>query len=462
MDHYVATTALPVSDIKAFDYHERRGALNRLIPPWAKIEIEASDHSLRAGSTVILRVKVGPKTIRWIAQHTDYDPPGRFKDIQLKGPFRLWEHEHRMQNSDADHCELCDSIRFQFPLGKLGQWFGSGIVRRELESMFAYRHRVTRDDLAQSIQYSIAPKRIAISGASGLVGARLADFLSLLGHHVVRLERSIERVDDPNASIAPWSGPDEVRRLNGLDAVVHLAGKSIAASRWTDSIKRELRRSRVELTSQLARSLGELDDPPEVLVCASATGIYGDRQDEELTEQSSLGDDFLAALAVQWEEACQPARDAGIRVANARLGLVLDPRGGALAKMLLPARACGGRLGSGRQWWSWVVLDDVVGAIYHAICEPNVTGPFNLTAPQPLTNRDFAATLGKVISRPAILPAPAFLLRLALGEMADGLLLRSARVKPAVLQATGYQFRFNHANEALRYCLGINRLESVE
>ena len=462
MDRYVAVTALPVGDNKAFDYHERPGALGRLIPPWKKVQVEASDHSLCEGSTVILRIKVGPKTVRWIAQHTDYDPPHRFKDTQLKGPFRHWEHEHRMQNSSGDHCELCDDISYRLPLGELGRLLGGRLVRKELESMFAYRHRVTRDDLAQSVRYPIAAKRIAISGASGLVGTRLAEFLSLLGHHVVRLERSLDKVDDPQTAIAPWSDPDEAERLNGLDAVVHLAGKSIASGRWNDATKREIRRSRVELTSQLAASLARLDDPPEVLVCASATGIYGDRADEELTERSAVGDDFLASLAVEWEQSCLPALDAGIRVANARLGLVLDPRGGALAKMLLPARFFGGRLGSGRQWWSWVVLDDVVGAIYHAICEPKIVGPFNVTAATPLTNREFATTLGRVISRPALIPAPAFFLRLALGEMADGLLLRSARVSPSVLRSTGYDFRFPDATEALRYCLGINRLESVE
>ena len=218
----------------------------------------------------------------------------------------------------------------------------------------------------------------------------------------------------------------------------------------------------MQKTRSLCESLAKLETKPEVLICASATGIYGSRGNEWLDESSSLGDDFLADVAREWENACQPAIDAGIRVVNARFGLVLSPKGGALQKMLTPAKFAGGSLGNGRQWWSWIALDDVLGAIYHAIAKSSLSGPVNFVSSDPITNAGFAKTLGQVIGRPAIFPAPAFMLRAALGEMADALLLSSARVKPTKLTESGYQFRFNDLTQFLKYSLGRERLESTE
>ena len=462
MKTYLASTTLPVDVEQAFAYHERPGALDRLIPPWKHVSVESSDGSLKPNSVVVLRLKAGPLSMRWVAQHTEYDPPHCFVDVQRSGPFAHWEHRHLFDAASSDGCVLRDSITYQLPLGAVGGMCGGSLARKELETMFAYRHRVTRDDLELAAKYQVSPMKIAVSGSSGLVGRKLCALLTLLGHKVIRLERSLDRIEDGQAAVAPWDSPEQAARLSGVDAVVHLAGKSIADQRWTDSVKQAIRDSRVDLTRQLADALAALPDPPKVFVCASAIGIYGDRGDEVLSESSAPSDTFLADVALQWERACQPAEQAGMRVANARLGVVLDPGGGALSKMLTPAKFFGGALGSGRQWWSWVSIDDVIGSIYHAICDDRVSGPFNVTAPNPLTNRDFAKTLGRVISRPALIPAPAFGLRLALGEMADALLLSSTRVIPSVLQKTGYEFRFAQADEALRYLLGVNRLESIE
>lgn len=462
MNRFVASTALPVTAEQAFAYHERPGALARLIPPWQNVSVEHSDGSLKPGATVVLKLSLGPLRMRWVAEHTEYDPPTLFADVQRSGPFAAWHHRHRFQPSGHDGCVLRDEIDYRLPLGPLGKMFGSGKARRDLESMFAYRHRITRDDLTLAVKHAASPMKIAISGASGLVGARLSSFLTLIGHRVIRLERSLDRVDDTQQALAPWDSDQQASLLSGCDAVIHLAGKSIAGARWSDRVKQGIRDSRVQLTEQLARKLAALETPPRVFVCASATGIYGDRGDECLHEDSAPGDDFLADVAAQWEASCDPARAAGIRVVNARFGLILDPNGGALQKMLLPAKFCGGALGKGDQWWSWIALDDVVGGLYHCICEQAVDGPVNFVAPNPLTNKQFAKTLGSVISRPALVPAPAAGLRLALGEMADALLLSSTRVTPAVLNQTGYQFRFAHAGDALRYCLGKDRLESIE
>jgi uncharacterized protein (TIGR01777 family) len=293
-----------------------------------------------------------------------------------------------------------------------------------------------------------------------MVGGQLSALLTLLGHDVQPIVRSAKNVQ---RGIAVWSdSADEAAKLDAFDAVVHLAGMPVADKRWSDGVKQEIRDSRWIKTRQLCEKLASLQNKPLVLVCASATGFYGNRGDEILTEQSTSGDDFLAEVAEGWEEACQPAMEAGIRVVNIRLGIVLSLKGGALTKMTLPAKFAGGSLGSGKQWWSWIALDDVLGAIYHAIHTPELAGPVNFVSPESIQNRDFARVLGDVVSRPAVFPAPAFALRLALGEMADALLLASTRVVPTKLQETNYKFRFSSLHEALSYSLGKDRLESAQ
>lgn len=457
MEHYVATTPLPVSVEAAFAYHARRGALERLIPPWEAATIEASDGSIEAGSRVVLKTRVAGVPLRWVARHTDHDPPRRFVDTQQSGPFAAWEHRHEFEQLSENTSRLRDSIRYQLPAGALGRGLGRAVVASKLETMFAYRHRVTRDDLQLHVDHPAPPMTVAVSGSHGLIGAQLGHLLSLLGHRVRRLVRS--HSDDPE-SLAIWQDERNAARLSEVDAVVHLAGKPIAESRWSSGVKQQIRDSRVLPTRQLCERLARLDRKPRVLICASATGIYGDRGEEVLDEHSQLGNEYLASVAEAWEEACRPAVEAGIRVAHARFGVVLSPRGGALAKMLLPAKLAGGALGSGQQWWSWIALDDVLGALYHVLTREHLRGPLNFVAPEPIRNREFASALGSVVHRPSLVPAPALALRLALGEMADALLLSSARVVPRALLDSGYRFRFTELPAALRYSLGYERLAS--
>ncbi len=454
ISHYAACSLLPASIEQAFAYHQRPGALGRLTPPWESVEIERTDNSITVGSRVVMKVKIGGLPIRWVAEHTQYDPPHLFADTQVSGPFASWNHQHCFA-SKGNKTELCDRIDYQLPLGRLGRLFGAGQAQSVLESMFAYRHRVTHDDLTLHADRPCQPLRIAISGSSGLVGRNLRSLLSLLGHEVISLVRS---PTDQADCIAPWEGEQEAQKLAAVDAVVHLAGKSIADSRWNDKLKSQIRDSRVGPTGELCESLARLPQRPKVLVCASAIGIYGSRGDQLLDEQSPAADDFLADVAKQWEAACRPAVDAGIRVVNSRFGIILSPSGGALQKMLLPAKLLGGSLGGGDQWWSWIGLDDVLGAIYHAITDDSISGPVNFVSPEPIRNRDFAKTLGRVLGRPAIFPAPAPALRVALGEMADALLLASARVKPMKLIEAGYRYRFTDLEAQLKYALGKVRL----
>jgi uncharacterized protein len=298
--------------------------------------------------------------------------------------------------------------------------------------------------------------RILVTGSSGLIGSALVDFLTSSGHRVIRLIRSQSQTPtsgeswgwDPQRGTILAAGRDE------LDAVVHLAGENIAGARWTQGQMALIRDSRVRGTRVLSDLIGQRSPPPKVLACASAIGYYGDRGDEILTEESASGSGFLPEVCREWEAACQPAADKGIRVVNLRIGVVLSPAGGALAKMLTPFKlGAGGVIGSGRQYMSWVALDDVVSAIHFALTHDSLRGPVNAVAPNAVTNREFTRTLGKVISRPTLLPMPAFAARLALGEMANALLLASARVEPARLLESGFTFRYPDLEGALRHLL---------
>jgi len=294
---------------------------------------------------------------------------------------------------------------------------------------------------------------VLISGATGLIGSALIPELEAGAHRVTRLTRSPG--SDEDVGWNPDTGEIDASQLEGHDAVVHLAGESIAEGRWTPRKKARILDSRRRGTRLLAETLAELPTPPKVMVSASAVGYYGDRGNELLREDSRPGSDFLAEVCQAWEAAADPARQAGIRVVHPRFGIVLSPKGGALGRTLpIFKLGGGGRIGSGRQWWSWVALDDVVGAILHALEGDSVEGPVNVGSSNPLTNSEYTRVLGKVLNRPTIFPLPAPAARLALGEVADALLLASQRMQPARLKETGYEFRYPELEGALRHLLG--------
>ena len=295
-------------------------------------------------------------------------------------------------------------------------------------------------------------RTIVISGASGFIGSALSQALRERGDRVRALVRPGHAGDD-GIFWDPAGGTIDQRALEGVDAVVHLAGESVAGGRWNEQRKREIRESRARGTNLVASAVARLRRPPSVLISASAVGLYGDRADEQLDETSSRGADFLAEVVQTWEAAAQAARDAGVRVAHPRFGLVLAPHGGALAKMLLPFKlGLGAKLGTGKQWMSWVALEDAIAAILYALDRDEFAGAFNVTAPEPVTNEEFTRVLAQALRRPAPFKVPAFAARLAFGEMAETALLSGARVLPKRLLESGFTFAHPRLEPFLARC----------
>lgn len=442
--------AAPAAEV--FEWHAREGGFQRYNPPWDPVKMVESKGTINPGDYKIIRMWTGPIPRNWHAQHTDLEPGKMFRDVQISGPFHSWEHTHTVIPISEDRCELEDRLEFVLPYGWVGNLVGYRSIRHTLQSVFAYRHKVIQNDCKTLQRYKgKKAMKVLISGATGLVGGELSAFLSAGGHDVVTLTRQ----DLPNAvQWHPTEGKIDRDKLEGFDAVVHLAGESIVG-RWSEEKKKRILDSRVNGTKLLCETLATLQTPPKVLVSASAIGFYGDRGNEVLTEESSIGDMYLSKVCQQWEEATAPAKNAGIRVVNSRIGVVLTPKGGALGQMLTPFKLGGGGIiGSGEQWMSWIALDDVISGLYHCMQEESLSGPVNLVAPNPVTNYDFTKTLGKVLWRPTIFPMPSFAARMLFGQMADELLLASARVHPTRLQSTAYDFQYAELENALRHVLG--------
>jgi uncharacterized protein len=452
---FVKRSRLAAPADEVFAWHARPGAFERLNPPWEAVEVVDRTGGIRDGDRVSLAVKVGPSRLRWLVEHRDYEEGRQFRDVQIVGPFAHWVHTHRIAADGPRASILEDHIEYTPPLGRLGALFGGPLIRRKLERLFRYRHRVTARDLAlQAGRQGSVAMNILVTGTHGLIGSTLVPFLTAGGHQVIRLVRGAPQRHRLTTYWDPAAGFVETAGLEGIDAVVHLAGESLVG-RWTAAKKARIRDSRVHGTRLLCEALAQMKQPPKVVISASATGYYGNRGDEILSEDSAPGEGFLAGTCRAWEAAAEPLMQRGIRVVHLRFGVVLSPAGGALAHMLLPFRLGGsGVLGSGRQYLSWIALDDAIGAIYHALATDQLQGAINVVTPSALTNRDFTKVLGRVLRRPTLLPMPDFAARLLFGEMADQLLLASTRVQPKRLQDSGYDFGYPDLEDALRHLLG--------
>jgi uncharacterized protein (TIGR01777 family) len=452
-----------VSQQELFAWHERPGAFERLLPPWEDVRILEKKGGLRDGDTTTLSVKVGPFRKKWVARHSGYEPPRQFRDEQVEGPFKSEVHTHVVLPSpdgNESRSILVDHIDFEPPPGALGRLLTGNTIRRSFDQKFLFRHRRTQNDSTRHARFkSAGPLRVLISGASGLIGTALKWFLTTGAHQVDVLVRHPADPDKNEIRWDPLAGTIDAAALEGVDAVVHLSGERLSAGRWTEERKRRFAESRVKSTDLLSRTLAGLKRRPAVMVSASAIGMYGDRGDEPLTESSPKGTGFLPDLCQQWEDAARPASNAGIRVVHPRIGIVMSARGGALATMLPPFKLGGGGvIGSGKQYMSWIALDDLVAIFHEVIFNPLLSGAVNATAPTPVTNHEFVKTLGRVLNRPTFLPLPAAVVNLVFGEMGKHLLLEGARVLPGRLEAIGFSFLYPTLERALRSELGRQRI----
>jgi uncharacterized protein (TIGR01777 family) len=444
-------TVLPDPPDQVWAWHARPGAFLRLAPPWEELTMIEGDQGLDVGARTVFTVRKGPIRLKWVAEHTACEPGRSFVDEQREGPFASWRHTHAFL-PDGDGCALEDEVVWKAPGGPLGA-LAVPTLRAQNERMFAFRHRRTARDLARHAPFRDQPPlTVAITGASGLVGGALCAFLTTGGHKVVRIGRGRQRPGDCAWDLA--EGTIDLDALRGVDAIVHLAGASVS-ERWTPEHKRAILESRVRGTQLVVDAIRRLDPRPKVLVSASAIGLYGDRGDEELTEDAAAGEGFLADVGRAWEAAAAPVTDLGVRLVTPRIGIVTTAAGGMLGKLLPLFRAgAGGTVGSGRQWVSWIDLDDLVAILHRAAIDPSMAGPYNCVAPNPVQQREQARAIGRAVGLPAIAPAPAFALRALMGEMAEELVLGGQRVLPERLLRAGFVFDEPTLDGALRHTLG--------
>ncbi|MFC1575223.1 TIGR01777 family oxidoreductase [Gemmatimonadota bacterium] len=453
MPYFRRRTHLPYPPQEVFAWHLRPGALQRLIPPWHRVRILEQEGGIAEGGRLLLGLQQGPAEVKWEVEHTAFEDGVLFRDEQISGPLDEWIHSHRFIPADDGGCIMEDDVEWAAPLGAAGRLFTEPFIEKELERVFGFRHARLRNDLELHHRYNGPPLTVAITGSTGLIGTNLSHFLRSGGHHVIPVVRG--KGGEGRIIWDPESDTLDPTALEGVDAVVHLAGESLSALRWTEEKKKRILESRTRGTALLARTLAKMAKPPTVLVSASAVGFYGHRGNDPVSEGSGSGSGFLAKVCGEWEKATGPARKAGLRVVRLRTGFVISPAGPGLGKMLPPFKAgLGGRIGSGRQYMSWVDLDDVVGLIHHALTRPGVSGPLNVTAPQPVPNSTFTDALGRVLGRPTLVPLPSLAVKAMLGELGSELLLKGARVMPAKAQETGYEFLYSSLEESLRYQLG--------
>ncbi|HSL94323.1 MAG TPA: TIGR01777 family oxidoreductase [Thermoleophilia bacterium] len=451
---YERRSTMPVSADELYAWHARPGAFERLAPPWQRLRVVERSGTIEDGDRLVMEAPVGPAHVRWVAVHREHVPGRQFVDVQEKGPFALWRHRHAFEPEGELQSTLHDTVEYELPGPPAVTRAGAGAAQRRLERLFAFRHERTRDDLERHLAFADRPRlRVAIAGASGFVGSHLTAFLTTGGHEVVRLTRR----RDPGPGWVHWdpaTGTVDQAALEGVDAVVNLAGTSLAWL-WTPARRRDILESRRQTTGLVATAAAALPRPPRVVISASAVGFYGSRGAEELTEESAAGQGFLPEVCKIWEDSLEPARAGGIRTVSLRFGLVWGGAGGMLPLMAMPFKAAlGTRLGDGEQWMSWVAIDDLLGAALLALYDEGLSGPVNVTSPGPVTNRDFTRTLARVVRRPAPFAAPQGLLERGLGDMGRELLLTSQRVRPARLTAAGFRWLFPDLEAALRFELG--------
>ena len=459
---YIKKTEINVPVDALFAWHARDGAIARLTPPWAPLKmIDRSGDGIKKGVKIKFRISLFKIPMIWEAEHIEYQENRLFKDCQIKGPFSKWEHTHRfepvigqgLQSGSKNASYMEDHVEFELPFRFLSRLF-YGFAKKEFERMFSYRHRVLKYDLEHHVD-KIKKKRILISGASGTIGSALVPFLQTCGHEVIRLVRKKGDLASDELFWDPYNGILDLEKLSPIDAIINFNGVDISRGRWTDKQKQLILDSRVVPTRLLVKKMNDLDRKPDVFISASAIGFYGEGEDKIFNETSTVGDRFISRVCKQWEDASVDAQNAGIRTIQLRIGMVLTPAGGALARMELPFKlGCGVKLSHGRQYMSWISMDDVLSGILYILSNDRIQGAVNLTAPKPVPNKEFSKTLARVFSKKVFFTIPKFLALLLWGEMGKDTLLTSARVAPKKLLDNGFSFQHKELFKALKDMLG--------
>ena len=460
--HFVKESFFPVPRRDLFALHERSDALELLTPEWAGVEFESTVSTLAPSDEVaVFRTGLGPIRFRFEFVHTGYEKDCFFADEERKGLFSSWRHEHRFAEAGwegAPASLLSDSIEYSHPLLALL----NPVVRRRLARMFDHRHRVTAEQLAGVARSVLPPRTVAVTGGTGLIGRRVIELLVARGARVIALARDVAAARaqlPPEAECVRWDlwAPDVGdwrAALASADVVLHLAGTPLFSRRWSPAFKRRMAESRTESTRQLVGALRDAGHLPEAFLSASAVGIYGLDPRREADEATPPADDLLARICVDWEREARALEADGVRAAQLRLGVVLSPRSGALKEVLPLFRlGLGGVFGASRPWLNWIHLEDAAQILAMAVYNPEVRGPVNVVAPRPVRNADYAATLARVLRRPAWLSYPTSLIELAIGE-AGAYASGGAKVSASRLERLGYHFFFDDLESALSNALG--------
>lgn len=456
-NQFVFASDFPCSARSLYNWHTREGALERLIPPWENTRVITRQGGIAPGATTVLRMHAGPIPFTYRARHIADQPGHLFEDTQEKGPFAALTHTHSFTDTTTG-ARLEEKIQYRLP----GQFFLpkhiTTHVEETLRRVFTYRHQTLLDDVKLHNYCSTKPLRVLMTGASGVLGQAVIPLLTTGGHEVWTLVR---RQPDPAKQEIHWDpekGIIDSAALPKIDGVIHLAGDSLLGSRWTKVKKQRVIDSRVQGTELLARTLAEMASPPKVMLSASAVGYYGNCLECAMTEEDNSGLDFISDVCAMWERAARPAQQSGIRTVFMRIGVVLTPRGGALQD-LLRTGSIGffSSFGKGDQYISWISVDDMISAMLHALTSDDLIGPVNIAAPEPVTNRQLMQTLADVMHRPLLPSIPAGMLKMLYGDMASEVMLSGCRVSTRKLQESGYQFRHDSLEKALRCLLGRSK-----
>jgi len=434
---------LPCEDVYA--WHTRPDTMKRLTPMSQSFEIIHQSGSVEDGGRIEVNIKQGIFSNKVVYEFFDCIKNKQICNRQIKGPFQKWEHRLQFIPVNQTQCELVEEIDYEFP-----GFFPptKRYINRKIQNLFDFRHERLQSDLQE--HKGVKTMKILIAGSSGLIGTALRDFLTTGGHEVTPLIRK----QGEGIVWNPETQEINLSDLEGFDAIINLAGENLADSRWSTAKKQRILESRVKSTQLLAESVKKLSHPPKVFINASAIGYYGNVPEGDVTESHLAGEGFLSDVCQQWEAATDCLIGEDIRIVLLRTGVVLSPKGGALKAMLTPFKLCfGGVIGSGNQMMSWIDIEDQIRAIYFCLNMDSIHGPINLTAPNPVSNREFTKALGKALNRPTIFPMPEFVAQTLFGEMADEMLLSGAKILPEKLQKHGFTFQYPTLDDSLKHLL---------